>query len=95
MAAALLSKAENTVLIIAGRIRSEHLNNGAFISLHVVGLISLASFFMQFQMFLTGFRSGDCGENSILCLSLFLNHAYIAMALWQGALSCWNTNGCC
>ena len=50
---------------------------------------------MQLQIFLTGFTSGDCGGNSISCLSLFLNHAYIAMAMWQGALSCWNRNVCC
>ena len=41
---------------------------------------------MQLQMFLTGFTSGDCEGNIILCLSLCLKHAYIAMALWQEAL---------
>ena len=88
MAADILSKEENTVLIFAGRIMSKLLNNGAFISSHDVGLISHTSFFIQIQRFLTGFTSGNRGGNIILCLSLFLNHAYIAMALWQGTLSC-------
>ena len=74
MAAAFLSKDENTVLISTGRISSELPNNAASISLH-------ASFFMQLQMFLIGFISGDCGENSILRLALFLNHVNTAMAL--------------
>ena len=52
MAAALLSKEENTVLIFTGRILSEHLNNAALISLHVVGLTSHALVFMQLQIFL-------------------------------------------
>ena len=43
MTAAPLSKEENTVLIFAGQILSELLNNDAFISLHVVSLISHAS----------------------------------------------------
>ena len=81
MAAALLSKDENTVLIFAGRILSEILNNAALIFLHVVGLTSHASFFMQLQMFMIGFISGDCGENSILHLALFLNHVNTAMAM--------------
>ena len=51
MAAALLSKEENTVLILAGRILSEFLNNAALISLHLVGLTIYASFFMPLQMF--------------------------------------------
>ena len=46
MAAALLSKEENTDLIFAGQILSEFLNNAVFISLYMVGLISHASFFM-------------------------------------------------
>ena len=50
-AAALLSKDENTVLIFAGRILSKLLNNAASIPLHVVGLTSHASIFMQLQMF--------------------------------------------
>ena len=58
MAAALPGKEENTVLIFAGRILWQLLNNGAFISLHVVGLIFRASFFMKLQMFLIGFTSG-------------------------------------
>ena len=81
MAAVLRSKDENIVLIFAGQIMSELLNNAALISLHVAGLTSHASFFMQLQMFLIGFTSGDCGENSILRLALFLNHANTAMAL--------------
>ena len=81
MAAALSSKDENTALIFAGRILSEFLNNAALISLHVVGLISHVSFFMQLQMFFIGFISGDCGENSILRLALFLNHVNPAMAM--------------
>ena len=81
MASALLSKYENTVLIFAGPILSEHLNNAALISLHVVGLTSNVSVFMQLQMFLIGLPSGDCGENSILRLELFSNHANTAMAL--------------
>ena len=44
------------------------LNNGAYISLHVVGLTSHASFFMQLQMFLPGFTFGDCRGNGILYL---------------------------
>ena len=52
MAAALLSKEENTVLIFTGRILSELLNNAALISLHVVGLTSHAFVFMQLQIFL-------------------------------------------
>ena len=40
MAAALLSKDENTVLIFARRILSELLYNYALIPLHVVGLTS-------------------------------------------------------
>ena len=95
MTASFLSKDENTVLIFAGQIQSELLNNGTYISLHVVSLISHASFFMQRQIFSTGFASGNYRGNIILCLLLFLNHAYIAMTLWQGALSYWNTNGCC
>ena len=51
MAAALLLKEENTVLIFAGRIRPELLNIAAFISSHVVGLISHVSLFMQLQVF--------------------------------------------
>ena len=94
MAAALLRKQENTVLIFAGRILSELLNNGGFISLHVVGLISHVSFFMQPQMFLIGFTSGNCGGNNILCLKLFLSHAYIAMALWQRAYCLVGTQMC-
>ena len=74
MAAALLSKEEGTVLIFAGRVPSELLNNAALISLHVVGLTSHAPFFMQLQMFFIGFTSGDCGGKSILRLSLFSNH---------------------
>ena len=66
MAAALLSKDKNTALIFAGRILPERQNNAALIPLHVVGLTSHASFFMQLQMILIGFISGDCGENSIL-----------------------------
>ena len=65
MAAAILCKEENTVLIFAGRIiiiiiiiYSKLLNNGAFISSHDVGLISHTSFFIQIQRFLTGFTSG-------------------------------------
>ena len=61
MAAAILSKDENTVLIVAGRLMSKLLNNDAFNALHVVVLISHASFIMQLQMFLRGFTSGDCG----------------------------------
>ena len=52
MAADLLNKEKNTVLIFAGRIISEHLNNAALISLHLTGLISHASSFIQLQMFL-------------------------------------------
>ena len=58
----------------------------SLISLHVVGLTSHASFFMQLQMFFIRFTSGDCGENSILRLALFSNHANTAMALWQETL---------
>ena len=47
MAAALLSRDENTVLIYAGRIMSELMNNAALISSHVVGLTSFVSFFIQ------------------------------------------------
>ena len=93
MVAALLSKEENTGLIFAGQILSELLNNDALISLHVAGLTSHASVFMQLQMFIIGFKSGDCGGNSILRLALFSNHANTVMALWQGELSCWNANG--
>ena len=57
MAAALLSQNENTVLIFAGRILSELLNNAVLIPLHVVGLTSHAFFFMQIQIFLIGFTS--------------------------------------
>ena len=68
--------------IFAGRILSEILNNAALIPLHVVGLTSHASFFMQFQMFLIGFASGDCGENSILRIALFLNrHGYVTRSI--------------
>ena len=81
MAADLLSKNENTVLIFAGQFLSKRQNNAALIYLHVVGLTSHASFFMQLQMFLIGFISGDCGENSILCLALFLSHVNTAMAM--------------
>ena len=81
MAAALLSKEENTVLIFAGRILSELMNNAAVISLHAVCLTSHTAFFMQLHMFLMGFTSGDCGGKSILRLALFLNHANTAMAL--------------
>ena len=81
MAAALLSKEKNTVLIFAGQILSELLNNAALIPLHVVGLTARASFFIQLQMFFIGFTSGDCGENSILCLALFLSHVNTAMAM--------------
>ena len=52
MAAAFLSNEKNTVLIFAGQTMSEFVNNAALISLHVVGLTSHASFFMQLQMFL-------------------------------------------
>ena len=45
MAAALLIKEETTVLIFAGRILLELLNNAALVYLHVVGLTSHASFF--------------------------------------------------
>ena len=81
MAAALLSKDENTFLIFAGPILSELLNNASLIYLHVVGLTSHVSVFMQLQMFLIGFTSGDCGENSILRLELFSKHANTAMTL--------------
>ena len=81
MASALLSEDENTVLIFAGRILSELLNNAAVIPLHVVGLTFHAFFFMQLQMFLIGFISGDCGEDSILRLALFLNHVNTTMAM--------------
>ena len=60
---------------------SELVTNAAFISLHVVVLISHVSFFMQLRIFLTGFTSGVCGGNSIMCISLFPNNAYIAMTL--------------
>ena len=63
----------------AGRFLSELLNNGALTSLHVVGLNSHASFFMQLQILLTWLTSGDCGGKSIL----FPNHANTAMALWK------------
>ena len=85
----------NTVLNFAGRIPSELLNNAALLFLHVVGLTSHSSFFVRLQIFLTGLTSGDCRGNSILRLALFSSHVNTAMALWQGALSCWNTNGCC
>ena len=81
MAAALLSKEENTVLIFAGQILSKLLNNAALIPSRVVGLKSQATLFMQLQMFFIGFKSGDCGGNSILRLALFSNHANTAMVL--------------
>ena len=59
-------------------------------SLYVVSCISHAAFLMQLQMFLTGFTSGDC-EGNIVSI-IVLNHAYIAMALWQRALSCCEGN---
>ena len=79
-----LEKDENTFQIFAGLVLSELLNNAVLISLHVVGLTSHVSFFMQLQLFLTRFTSGDGGGNIILCLSLFSNNANTAMALWQG-----------
>ena len=81
MAAVLLSKEENTVLIFAGRILSELLNNAALISLHVAGLTTHVSFIMQLQMFLIVFTTGNCGGYSILRLALFSHHANTAMAL--------------
>ena len=51
MAASLLRRDENTVLIFAGRYLSENVNNATFISLRVVGLTSHALFFIQLQMF--------------------------------------------
>ena len=95
MAATLLSRDENTVLIFAERIMSEFLNNAALISSHVDCMLSHASFFVQLQMFLKGFTSADCKGHSIVCLSVFPNHVNTAMAMWQRALSYWNTNGCC
>ena len=73
MAAALLSKEKNTVLIFAGRILAELLNNATLIILRVAGLTSYASVFMQLQIFFIG--------NSILRLALFSNHANTAIAL--------------
>ena len=74
MAAALLSKEENTVLIFAGRSLSELLNNAALIYLHVVGSTSHASVFSQLQMFLIGFTSGfkQLEKNAIP----FVSHHY-------------------
>ena len=95
MAAVLLTKGGNTVLIFAGRILSKLLNNSVLISLHLVRLTSHASFFIQLKMFLIEFTSGDCGGNSILRLTLFSSHTNTTMALWQGALSCWKTNVRC
>ena len=95
MAVALLSKEENTVMIFARRIMSKFLNNAAFIASHVIGLISHVSISIQLQMFSIRFTFGDCRGYSILCLSLFSNHANTVMALWQRTLSYWNTNGCC
>ena len=84
-----MCKEENTALIFAGRIRSELLNKGTLMSVHVLGLTSYVNFFFQPPIFSMRFTSGDCGGH---LLSLFSNHANTAMALWQRELSYWNTN---
>ena len=84
MAAALLIKAKLRLdLWSTNYVKT--LNNAALIASHVVGSTSHASFFIQLQKFLIQFTSGDCGEHSSFCLSLFLNHANTAMTLWQRA----------
>ena len=96
MAAALLSRDENTVLICLGRIiiMSELLNTAALIYSHVVGLTSPLSFLIQLQSFIR-LTSGDWGGHRILRLSLFSNHVNTTMALWQRTLSYLNINECC
>ena len=75
MAAAILSKEENTVLIFAGRIMSKFLNNGAFISLHVVGLISRASLIMELQMFFDRYLHLETAEEIPSCVY----HCFLTM----------------
>ena len=57
MAAALLSKDENTVLIFAGQIMSKRLNNAALIASDLVGLTSHASFSALTASHLVGLTS--------------------------------------
>ena len=59
----------------------ELLNNAALVYLHVVGLTSHASFFMQLQKFLIGFTYEDCVRNSILRLALFSNHGSVTRSI--------------
>ena len=79
MAAALLSKEENTVLVFAGRSRSELLNNAALIYLHVVGSTSHASVFIQHSVFDRN-HFWKLQRKYHLASSIF-KHANIAMAL--------------
>ena len=97
IAAALLSKDENTVLIFLRRIMSDLLNNAVLISSHVVGFTSHASFFIQLKMFLIEFTYGDCGgHNYYLAFIIVLEplqhrHGSVEMNI----VLYWNTNGCC
>ena len=59
-------------------------------SLTVFGHFFLTLLFTSVHRFSIGFKSGLCGGWSITCQPCWFRKAFTHLALWIGALSCWN-----